>query len=204
MTHRFAFLDVDGVLNSEHWFHRRKGDPLWLAKEALDPKSEECGHLYDLLQLDPEACERLQAICQQTEVTAVLSSTWRLLGGYERNAPILSERGFTYPLEHMTPNLGPEWMTNYTRSESQRGLEIEQWLLKHVPLEELHDTRIVILDDDSDMDRLMPWLVKTSWKTGLTKDHFALVEEALTRPLGDLLDTPNPLWTPKAVEVLYP
>lgn len=205
MTHRYAFIDVDGMLNSEDWFLRRQADPLWLAKEAQVPMSEERHRYYELLQLDPVACELLQAFCEDTGVTAVLSSTWRILGLEERARPTLRARGFRYPLDHATPILGPKWMVpDYIRSKSHRGLEIEHWLLNNVDLDDLDDTRIVIIDDDSDMDRLLPWHVKTGWKTGLLPEHIFPIREALEQPLGDLLATPNPRWADEAKELLYP
>jgi hypothetical protein len=200
---KLLFLDVDGVLNSEGWWYRRKADPLWAKKEALPQKSEERQNLWEQLQLDDVACRRLQAMCEELEVTLVLSSTWRMLGGLEHNVPVFVERGLTYPFLDVTPNMDhSEAATGYERSNTHRGLEIEWWILRHVPINERRDLRVCILDDDSDMGRLSPWHVKTSFKTGLEDSHKAQLIEAFQRPLGAALDEPNQYWTPKGLRFL--
>jgi len=185
MTRRYLLLDVDGVLNSEEYFHRRDDSEPW-----------------PLSDLDPKACALLSEMVDRLEVQIVLSSTWRHRG-LEQVAYLLGQRNFHHPLIDGTPYIGPvEAGSDYVRSETQRGLEIEWWLLTHVPREELADTRIIILDDDSDMGRLKPWLVHTRWEQGVLPEHEALMAEALSRPLEDLLTTPNVLWTPEALREL--
>lgn len=144
----------------------------------------------------------MQTWCERFGVDVVLSSTWRLLGGLEYVGPVFAERGFSYPMRDVTPSMSPDTAVDYERSDTQRGLEIEWWILCHVPQNERPDLRIVILDDDSDMGRLSPWLVKTSWKTGLENAHGPIMEQTLQMPLGSTLDDLSPYWTPAAVRYL--
>ena len=51
-----------------------------------------------------------------------------------------------------------------------RGYEIQHWLNQHAD----EVSNFVILDDDWDMHHLMPWLVQTDYRDGLTLEHVAL------------------------------
>ena len=90
------------------------------------------------------------------------------------------------------------------RSGVHRGLEIEHWILFHVPPEQWGDLRLAIIDDESDMGRLLPWRVKTDTETGLKLAHLSAIQEALGRPVGDLIAQPNPLWTEVTRDRFYP
>jgi hypothetical protein len=181
----YLCLDVDGVLNSEEYFHRRDDSEPW-----------------PLSDLDAKACKFLDRMVDRLGVEIILSSTWRHRG-LGQVSWLLEQKGFFHPFIGKTPNIGPvEAGSEYTRSETQRGLEIEWCLLENVPRADWQDIRLVILDDDSDMGRLKPWLVHTAWERGLLPEHEEKVVEALSRPLGDLLYTPNPLWTPETLKFL--
>ena len=189
----YVFLDVDGVLNSDEYFERRE-------RTAKEHRKE--GFLRREDDLDPVACTLANGIITRCNLQVVLSSTWRS-HGLELVGPMFVDKGLTAPLIGKTPHIGPvEAGSNYKRSETQRGLEIEWWLVENVLRSEWADTRIVILDDDSDMSRLMPWFVHTPWPDGLQPKHEALIAAVLERPLGALLETPNPLWTPEALKYL--
>jgi len=58
-----------------------------------------------------------------------------------------------------------------------RGQEIQAWLDRaRAPIDGM-----VILDDEPDMLHLLPWLVQSSFKTGLTDAHLAAARRVLRR-----------------------
>ena len=61
------------------------------------------------------------------------------------------------------------------RPGEPRGSEIQQWLT-HEASRHGRVERFVILDDDQDMGSLSPWLVRTTWASGLQDCH---VEQAV-------------------------
>ena len=202
-------LDIDGVLNSEAWFNRREKMRAWAkAQEKLQQDHEDWVDgtiLHKFWQLDPYACNVLQTAVNVLDCKVVVSSIWRWQRKKELER-VLSKRGFKHPLHHRTPDIGGKifWEKAPARSEFIRGMEIEHWILTHVPPDEWDDLSIVILDDESDMGRLMPWLVQTNTKLGLCEAHLSMMHKKLLKPLGDLLREPNPLWTDEAREKLYP
>ena len=140
---RIVFLDFDGVLNSTAWYvHRHEsGQSLALAHG----KEEE---------IDPAAVALLNQLLDRSGALVVISSTWRMLGLMECK-DVLHARGFTGKVVDVTPR----------SSHGVRGREIQAWLdAYHRPVE-----RFVILDDESDMEHLMPRLVQTSQPVGLTQ-----------------------------------
>lgn len=143
---RILFLDIDGVLNNHQTLKNRP-------------------------QLDPYCVGVLNAICYVTHCKIVISSTWRAFHTIEEIQRMLLESGFEYPTDIIdkTPDIcdirtesGLEIATSVPR-----GREIQKWLDEFGQ----HVTSFVIVDDDSDMEHLLPHLVKTSMLTGLTTDH---------------------------------
>lgn len=114
--------------------------------------------------------EVLNRIIEQTGAKIVVSSTWRVLHNEKELAIILDKAGVKGEVVGVTP-----------RSSSRiRGLEIAEWIRNsETPVESF-----VILDDDSDMEELMPYLVKTRTKTGLLPQHLeqaiALLQNGLS------------------------
>jgi len=156
--YRTLYLDIDGVLNSHDWFERAK------------PTDRRLGHL------DPDAVARVQRICDATDARITISSTWRLLHSMSDIRGWLYEKGLRARVSSRTPDrvdLG------------SRGEEIEEHL-KIAYLFPVQPLGIVILDDDSDMGRLLPWLVKTTFRSGLTDED---VEKAIRK-----LREPMPSW----------
>lgn len=115
-------------------------------------------------RIDPWAVKRLKQIVDATGAKIVVSSVWRFY--YYHSLRIsLAEYGFDRGVV-----IGK---TGATRGEI-RGNDIQAWLDANDPTPEA----FVILDDDSDMLHLMPYLIKTSWKTGLLDEH---VEQAIEK-----------------------
>ena len=115
--------------------------------------------------LDPLAINLLNQITDATDAVLVISSTWRILTPIEDFRSIFKKLKVHGVVYDVTPRFGGK----------HRGVEIQSWLDSHPEV-----TSWVILDDDSDMDHLMPWLLKTSMARGLRTIH---VERAI-RMLG--------------------
>ena len=106
-------------------------------------------------QADPQCVEELNRIVKTTGAKIVVSSTWRF-EGFDRIREILQDWGVCAEVIGVTPDF-----TRKKTSES-RGQEIAHWLRDN-PAD-----RIVIIDDDSDMDHLIDQLVNTQFEIGLT------------------------------------
>lgn len=148
---KVLFLDIDGVLNSADWYHRR--DP---EVRKLKDSPSNCA----LAEIDPAAAARLQRIIDATGCRIVVSSSWRL--GYSLTwlTAMLRKGGIVAPVIGATP----------VGDTGERSDEIERWL-SWVPGVEAY----VILDDGSDAE--MPGhFVHTSWGFGLQDEH---VEQAI-------------------------
>lgn len=140
-----VFLDVDGVLNSID--HAKK-----VYEETLRAHS---GYEYPF---DPECLERLQRLVEKTDARIVITSTWRKT---EEGKRVLQNILEQYDLANRVIGYTP--ILNKIRGE-----EIKFFL------KELNqDVSYIILDDDDDMGELMPHLILTSIKTGLTEEKMA-------------------------------
>lgn len=142
---KVIFLDIDGVLNSDEYFDRIK-----------DIKAEGIER-----EVDVEKVKLLKKAIEETGAKIVLTSSWR----YKRNAQYLKELLLRYNIyTDSTPFI-----------EHKRGLEIKQWLLEHVDVE-----NYVILDDevfDSYDEELMKRLIKISNCNGHTFGEGLLLED---------------------------
>lgn len=134
MPHRILFLDIDGVLNS-HAYWRSTGRQL---------------HLHDL---DRKAVTRLNAVLDRTGAMVVVSSTWRLHHSRVELQEMLTRYGFTGTVLGTT-----------TKKHAKRGLQIQEWLdnPRYAHKDSPHYVEsFAIVDDDSDMEHLLPHLVQT-------------------------------------------
>ncbi len=111
--------------------------------------------------------DALNSLTDSTKAVIVVSSCWRigrtvielreLLAGWGVSACILDRTG---------------------DSLSNRGQEIKAWLENRA--HERGDVEsFVIIDDDSDMDDLLPNLVQTSFDTGLLPEHATAAQKIL-------------------------
>jgi len=141
---KILFLDMDGVLNSAHWFRTRPNEPIMGARDEL------------YINIDPTAVIRLNVIMYKTKCKLVLSSTWRSLESIAMIGAALRLRGLATPLLGITPSLG-----------NPRGKEIQAWL----DLAGSDVESFVILDDSDDMVHLSHRLVQTSFEEGLQDEH---------------------------------
>ena len=135
---KVIFLDVDGVLNSEHCFKKEH------------KRYERTHEIRVDKDLDKRFIKNLKWLVNKTGAKIVLSSSWRGLVKKDKNHYLhkyLEEQGLK--IYDYTPNVGLE-----------RGIDIQEWLNHHLDV-----TNIVILDDESDMCHLKEYLVKTKFRS---------------------------------------
>jgi hypothetical protein len=94
------FLDFDGVLNSEAWYHARP--------EELP---------YPQKHFDPDAVDQVNRVIEATGACIVVSSSWRQGCRTDELRSLLQKMGVCGRVIGRTPYLG-----------GQRGYEIEHWI----------------------------------------------------------------------------
>ncbi|AKU93656.1 hypothetical protein AKJ09_00320 [Labilithrix luteola] len=154
---RIVFLDFDGVLN-------------WRAHVESSAAPTTPGP--DLLA--DSAVRRVERLCAETQAGIVVSSTWRL--SFDR--PTLEEMLRAKGLE-TTPVLDVSPLIPHKQG---RGQEIQSWLDTVPPTRGWTIEGLVILDDQSDMLHLTPWLVLSSFETGFTDAHLLAAKSVLASP----------------------
>lgn len=158
---KLIFLDFDGVINSHEYmfFNREK----WESRD-------------DSEMIDSDALILLNKIIEETEAKVVISSSWRLHFEIEELKGFLSKKGFIGEVIDKTSD--GFWIDKENHISSQRGHEIQKWLYEH---SKSNIESFVILDDNSDMVHLMPYLVQTTWQYGLQEEHVRKAIEILNR-----------------------
>ena len=144
------FLDIDGVLNS----HRKLEE---VYNKTHKPHS---GYEYPF---DEICLNNLKKLIEITDSKLVITSVWRKdEEGRDTLINALKEYELDQYIIGYTPILG-----------KKRGIEIQAYLdqLDYTP-------NFIILDDNSDMEELINYLVKTNIKVGLTESN---VEEAIIK-----------------------
>ena len=159
---KIIFLDVDGVLNSSRT-------------------------LYEDISLEDDLISNLRELVNKTEAKIILSSSWRL--STNAVATLMDKLDkFGLVISSMTcDGVDLDWIEKYEFDATKkylntkfdydenkqikitydRGAEIFKWLHDH------YDCAYVILDDET--EDIKPYfnesvIVKTSYKTGLTKE----------------------------------
>lgn len=153
---RVVFLDIDGVLNHA----ATRSDVLPTSGEPLP------------IPIEPACMARLNRLIADTCAKVVISSSWRLFARWQDLGPALVRHGLVAEVIGETPDLpnNEAWLANWQARKGkpfefdrlERGWEIAEWLAAHPEV-----TAFVILDDVSDMDVLIPWLVLTHPNDGL-------------------------------------
>jgi len=112
--------------------------------------------------------QRLNKICEATGAVCVVSSTWRRRWPVPALQQFLEDVGFMGKIVDRTPYMPHEErgveIAAYIEECKQCGLQPESW---------------VILDDGTDMGPLLPFLVNTDGKEGLTDEDVAKAIEML-------------------------
>ena len=108
---------------------------------------------------DPDCVAALNRIIAETDARVVVSSCWRI----GTTLPWLRETLRSWGVRAKVIGKTPDF-----KFTTPRGHEIEAWLAEFSKGREVG--RIVILDDDADMDGLSKFLVQTEFEPGLTDD----------------------------------
>jgi hypothetical protein len=113
-------------------------------------------------ELEPEKVDLLRWIIESADPIVVVSSTWRRYPQrMERLHAMLAQIGARYG--GCTPD--SENQVGSILVAKSRGAEIQQWMdSNRVP------DIFVILDDDPNMDHLLPHLIRTKSSVGLTPE----------------------------------
>lgn len=113
----------------------------------------------------PSCISALNRITDTTGARIVVTSTWRT-DGFMKTKERLKEWGVTGKMIGLTPDLterGPVLWNSVPR-----GKEIAEWI-KQFSEDSEEVESFVILDDDKDMEHLMPFLIHTPFEVGLTE-----------------------------------
>lgn len=118
--------------------------------------------------VDPTCVAAINELVAQTGAVIVLSSCWRIGRTRIEICDMLSTWGIQAQVLDKTPH---DWNV-------KRGTEIQAWLDEHK--ERRDDVEaFVIIDDDSDMEHLLPKLVRTDFANGFTVAHIPAALELL-------------------------
>lgn len=145
---KLIFLDFDGVLNSSKYFSSKKF------------KEEYCLFNQPFVHIDPKKIKLLNKLIDISGASVVVSSAWRIQRSVEELNYILKMRGAKFELIDSTPIHDQEHLFKIP----VRGLEIQEYLDKII----IKPSNFVILDDCDNMAHLLPFLVQTDYRIGLT------------------------------------
>lgn len=139
----YVFLDIDGVL--------------------IDYDAIHAAMAGSKLVHNPECVSALNWLTDQSGAEIVVSSLWRM-HGLSKVSAILADWEVTGEVIDITPSLDKRTEAGVFVA-STRGAEIAAWLAVNPP------APFVILDDEADVGELLPFLIQTSYETGLTMQH---------------------------------
>ena len=134
--------------------------------ELAQPMRALPGHHWCFHTFNPAAVAALNLVTDLTPARIVISSTWRKGRTLMQLREILADQGVTGTMIGKTGN----------DETGIRGREIQAFLDEHG----LEPDDCVILDDDADMEHLLPRLVRTGWDAGLTPEDARIAVELLT------------------------
>lgn len=148
---KVLFLDIDGVLNSHRTAYATGGFP-----HGFEPEQK--------AKFDWIAVGLIRKICDQEDVSIVLSSSWRIIHSVHDCA-----NGLDLPIFDRTKSLA-----------GVRGEEIQEWLSRHPEVD-----HYAIVDDNSDMlESQRGHFVQTSHEDGLSYSDYLALQRILRGQLG--------------------
>lgn len=139
---KVLFLDIDGVLVNEAALHNH---PRW-------------PH-----QADASCVAALNRVLAETGAKLVISSTWRCFGVKAMQEHLI-RFGVRGHIVGVTPEYWAAVGSGALVLAPERGDAIQAWLQERKDV-----ASFVIVDDGKDMGELLPQLVQTSWKAGMTE-----------------------------------
>jgi hypothetical protein len=156
-SNKIIFIDIDGVMNCKNWY----------IHQVKRLKSQ------PIVDIMPSAIKQLNRIVDAVpEVKFVISSTWRQhvqdIGAWNVFFHLLKCKA---KIIGITPKLS-----------SYRGTEILCWLIEYKCHHQLDS--FVIIDDDDDMELLMPRLCLCNNDFGLTKEVADKAIKMLNEPVN--------------------
>ena len=141
---KIIFLDIDGVLNTEHY----QG----LLQYQGKPWQDEYGAFFD-----PKAVKQLKRIIDATDADIVIESSWKYLG-LDAMKELWEVRNLPGTIIDITPSL----------LGKNKGVEIASWLSKYAK----QDIRYVIIDDEYViLDSQLPHFILTNPYEGITEEQ---------------------------------
>lgn len=145
---RIVFLDFDGPII-----------PLMSHKPTRRSEMEKAW---------PPCIAALNRITDTTGAKIVVSSTWRA-DGITKTKDRLTAWGATAPVIGLTPHLREQAAGSLICVQKPRGLEIASFIESYEKRGRGKVESFVILDDDADMEHLLPFLIQTPFDVGLTE-----------------------------------
>lgn len=143
MNKPVIFLDIDGVIETIYW--EKDTDGTWSYNV----------HKYGNEEINnKQAIGWLNELYKKVPYDIVISSTWRYKMSKDQFQELFTRSGFNPDIKviDVTPIL-----------YQQRGLEIQEWIDNNN-----FKGKFIIIDDDSDMCHLLPFLVRCDCQLGFT------------------------------------
>lgn len=151
---KVLFLDIDGVLNHIGSFIYANKNGYGNGGANLD---------FDKCLYCPIAVSNLGWLLEELpDLKIVVSSSWRILLPWHELMRLLTEKALI-PADRI---IGKTDELDYHESKLVRGDEIQKWLDENTM--KFGVESFAIIDDDSDMAHLKPYLVQTTSNDGLT------------------------------------
>ena len=158
---KIIFLDIDGVLNTEHY----QGLLQYQGKSWQD----EYGAFFD-----PNAVKQLKRIIDATNADIVVESSWKY-HGLDAMKELWEVRNLPGRIIDITPStISDEYLLSndleniYPSMLHCKGVEIASWLSKY----ETQDFRYVIIDDEYViLDSQLPYFILINPYEGITEEQ---------------------------------
>lgn len=163
---KVLFLDIDGVLNSERYYHSDE----WknISSKINNGEQKYSPHFL----IDKKSIEVLNNLIKSMpDLSIIISSTWKRYGRYEQTKEYLIQNGFRFESQIIdcTPELNS---LKYCRGD-----EIQLWLNKHLDV-----SNYCIIDDDNDMlSTQLENFVQINSEVGLTEEDCEEIKRILNK-----------------------
>lgn len=152
---KIIFLDCDGVLNYDKWYHSDEYRKLSIDNE---------------LDIDPKVVKRLNKLCSETDSKIVIASSWKVNTYYKNRL----ERAGLKNIIGKTPDFIFIKGNDYCRGE-----EIDMWLKSHDNIE-----NYIIIDDIKDFyEEQIPHFLHINPFVGFTDEDYLVAKNMLSANL---------------------